>query len=167
MAGHDKHEHEDPKDQRNHDHKDDRGNQKDGDNKTEHEVQKDGDHKDEHGVQKDGDHKDEHNDQNDSDHKDKPVELKHKSHLQSFDEETESMVKKVKQAMANGEGCRVFVRFLNFCYVEIFTCGDVTNDQCLFTGVWCFRCAKGCWELSYLGPWTEHFCCSDGKDFEL
>ncbi|XP_057527055.1 uncharacterized protein LOC130806126 [Amaranthus tricolor] len=118
--GHDKHEHEDPKDQKNRDHKDDHGNQKDSDNKTEHEVQKDGDHKDEHGVQKDGDHKDEHgvqkdgdhkdehNDQKDSDHKDKPVELKHKSHLQSFDAETESMVKKVKQAMANGEGCRVY-----------------------------------------------------------
>lgn len=43
-----------------------------------------------------------------SDHKDQQEDLKQKSHLQSFDEETENMVKKVKQAMANGEGCRVY-----------------------------------------------------------
>ncbi|XP_074307752.1 uncharacterized protein LOC141642734 [Silene latifolia] len=49
------------------------------------------------------DHKDEHGDD-----KEKEEDLKQKSHLQGFDEETEKMVKKVKQAMANGEGCRVY-----------------------------------------------------------
>ncbi|XP_021735343.1 endoplasmic reticulum-Golgi intermediate compartment protein 3-like [Chenopodium quinoa] len=49
------------------------------------------------------DHKDEHGDD-----KDKHEDSKQKSHLQSFDEETENIVKKVKQAMANGEGCRVY-----------------------------------------------------------
>ncbi|XP_021835619.1 uncharacterized protein [Spinacia oleracea] len=55
------------------------------------------DSKDEHG------HKDEH-----GDIKDKHEDSKQKSHLQSFDEETENIIKKVKQAMANGEGCRIY-----------------------------------------------------------
>ncbi|KMT02688.1 hypothetical protein BVRB_9g203650 [Beta vulgaris subsp. vulgaris] len=49
------------------------------------------------------DHKDEH-----GDHKDKHEDSKQKIHLQSFDEDTENMVKKVKQAMADGEGCRIY-----------------------------------------------------------
>lgn len=52
------------------------------------------------------DHKDEH-----GDHKDKHEDSKQKIHLQSFDEDTENMVKKVKQAMADGEGCRVLIPF--------------------------------------------------------
>lgn len=61
-----------------------------------------GDHKDHHShkVHHD-DHKDEH-----GDHKDEHDDTK--IHLQTYDEETEKMVKKVKQAMANGEGCRVY-----------------------------------------------------------
>ncbi|KAL2938866.1 Endoplasmic reticulum-Golgi intermediate compartment protein 3 [Bienertia sinuspersici] len=42
------------------------------------------------------------------DPKDKHEDLKQKSHLQSFDEETENIIKKVKKAMANGEGCRIY-----------------------------------------------------------
>lgn len=62
-------------------------------------------HKDHHEEHKDqhDDHKDEH-----GDHKDHHDDSKSKSHLQTFDQETENMVKKVKQAMANGEGCRVY-----------------------------------------------------------
>lgn len=56
-----------------------------------------------HDKQQHEDSKDEHGDP-----KDKHEELKQKSHLQSFDEETENMVKKVKKAMANGEGCRIY-----------------------------------------------------------
>lgn len=44
------------------------------------------------------DHKDNH-DHEESDHKIK---------LHSLDEEAENMIKKVKHAMANGEGCRVW-----------------------------------------------------------
>ncbi|KAL3502439.1 hypothetical protein ACH5RR_036888 [Cinchona calisaya] len=32
----------------------------------------------------------------------------HKVHLQGFDKEAEDMIKRVKQALANGEGCRVY-----------------------------------------------------------
>lgn len=61
-----------------------------------------GDHKDHHSHNvHHGDHKHEH-----GDHKDEHEDIK--SHLQTYDEETEKMVKKVKQAMANGEGCRVY-----------------------------------------------------------
>ncbi|GAB2285046.1 hypothetical protein Dimus_019502 [Dionaea muscipula] len=42
------------------------------------------------------------------DEKDHPDDTNHKIHLQGLDQETENMVKKVKQAMANGEGCRVY-----------------------------------------------------------
>ncbi|KAJ8445681.1 hypothetical protein Cgig2_007157 [Carnegiea gigantea] len=61
-----------------------------------------GDHKDHHSHNvHHGDHKHEH-----GDHKDEHEDIK--SHLQTYDEETEKMVKKVKQAIANGEGCRVY-----------------------------------------------------------
>uniref|UniRef100_A0A7C8Z7F2 Endoplasmic reticulum vesicle transporter C-terminal domain-containing protein n=2 Tax=Opuntia streptacantha TaxID=393608 RepID=A0A7C8Z7F2_OPUST len=61
-----------------------------------------GDHKDHHSHNvHHGDHKHEH-----GDHKDEHEDIK--SHLQTYDEETEKMVKKVKQAIASGEGCRVY-----------------------------------------------------------
>ncbi|GMH12505.1 hypothetical protein Nepgr_014346 [Nepenthes gracilis] len=49
----------------------------------------------------------EHSDKHDDD-KDHHEDPNLKSHLQTFDQESESMVKKVKHAMANGEGCRVY-----------------------------------------------------------
>ncbi|KAK6116076.1 hypothetical protein DH2020_008345 [Rehmannia glutinosa] len=42
------------------------------------------------------------------DHKDHHEESDHKIKLQSLDEEAENMIKKVKHALANGEGCRVY-----------------------------------------------------------
>lgn len=87
---------------------------------TGHDKHQPEDSKDEHG------HKDEH-----GDIKDKHEDSKQKSHLQSFDEETENIIKKVKQAMANGEGCRVFVTFSNCIYIlkKIFNCDEVTNES--------------------------------------
>lgn len=58
----------------------------------------------EHGLKH---HHDDHKGQHD-DHKDQHEDSKSKSHLQSFDQETENTVKKVKQALANGEGCRIY-----------------------------------------------------------
>ncbi|GAB2242841.1 hypothetical protein Droror1_Dr00019616 [Drosera rotundifolia] len=46
-----------------------------------------------------------HNHGHDKDHRD---DSDHKIHLKGFDLETEKMVKKVKEAMTNGEGCRVY-----------------------------------------------------------
>ncbi|KAL9265494.1 Endoplasmic reticulum-Golgi intermediate compartment protein 3-like protein [Drosera capensis] len=46
-----------------------------------------------------------HDQGHDKDHHD---DSDHKIHLQGFDLETEKMVKKVKEAMTNGEGCRVY-----------------------------------------------------------
>ncbi|KAK6130541.1 hypothetical protein DH2020_035722 [Rehmannia glutinosa] len=42
------------------------------------------------------------------DHKDHHEESDHKIKLHSLDEEAENMIKKVKHALANGEGCRVY-----------------------------------------------------------
>ncbi|KAK3037417.1 hypothetical protein RJ639_030179 [Escallonia herrerae] len=42
------------------------------------------------------------------DGKDHHEDLNHKFHLQGFDQDAENMIKNVKQAMANGEGCRVY-----------------------------------------------------------
>ncbi|KAL9143951.1 hypothetical protein ABFS82_14G267700 [Erythranthe guttata] len=42
------------------------------------------------------------------DHKDHQEESEHKIKLHNLDQEAENMVKKVKQALANGEGCRVY-----------------------------------------------------------
>ncbi|KAK3024037.1 hypothetical protein RJ639_044139 [Escallonia herrerae] len=42
------------------------------------------------------------------DGKDHHEDSNHKFHLQGFDQDAENMIKKVKQAMANGEGCRVY-----------------------------------------------------------
>ncbi|KAG8369170.1 hypothetical protein BUALT_Bualt15G0123400 [Buddleja alternifolia] len=42
------------------------------------------------------------------DHKDHQEESDHKIKLHSLDEEAENMIKKVKHALANGEGCRVY-----------------------------------------------------------
>lgn len=41
------------------------------------------------------------------DHKDHHEESDHKIKLHNLDEEAENMIKKVKHALANGEGCRV------------------------------------------------------------
>ncbi|CAH9100885.1 unnamed protein product [Cuscuta epithymum] len=45
-----------------------------------------------------------HSDHKHDDHKDHQEDL----HLQGFDQETEKFIKKVKQALDNGEGCRVY-----------------------------------------------------------
>ncbi|KAE9596448.1 hypothetical protein Lal_00048656 [Lupinus albus] len=50
----------------------------------------------EHAAHKHGDGKDHHEDS------------EQKIHLQTFDESTENMIKKVKQALTDGEGCRVY-----------------------------------------------------------
>ncbi|CAN1853731.1 Endoplasmic reticulum-Golgi intermediate compartment protein 3 [Linum perenne] len=42
---------------------------------------------------------------NDKDHQD---DLDQQLHMQGFDEEAENMIKKMKQALTNGEGCRVY-----------------------------------------------------------
>ncbi|XP_061344149.1 uncharacterized protein LOC133290102 [Gastrolobium bilobum] len=42
------------------------------------------------------------------DDKDHHEDSEQKIHLQTFDESSENMIKKVKQALANGEGCRVY-----------------------------------------------------------
>lgn len=42
------------------------------------------------------------------DHKDHHEDSDNKTHLQGFDQDAENMIKKVKQALANGEGCRVY-----------------------------------------------------------
>ncbi|VFQ90915.1 unnamed protein product [Cuscuta campestris] len=49
-------------------------------------------------------HSKEHSGHNHDDHKDHQKDL----HLQGFDEEAEKFIKKVKQALDNGEGCRVY-----------------------------------------------------------
>ncbi|CAK9176466.1 unnamed protein product [Ilex paraguariensis] len=46
-------------------------------------------------------------DKND-DHKDHHEDSDKKIHLHGFDQDAENMIKKVKQALANGEGCRVY-----------------------------------------------------------
>lgn len=42
------------------------------------------------------------------DHKDHHDDSDDKTHLQGFDQDAQNMIKKVKQALANGEGCRVY-----------------------------------------------------------
>ncbi|KAI7978936.1 hypothetical protein LOK49_Contig618G00001, partial [Camellia lanceoleosa] len=40
--------------------------------------------------------------------KDNHEDSDQKNHLHGFDQDAETMIKKVKQALANGEGCRVY-----------------------------------------------------------
>lgn len=47
-----------------------------------------------------------------------------KIHLQGIDEESQNMIKKVKQALADGEGCRVFV-LVALYYVCSHTCDSI------------------------------------------
>lgn len=35
------------------------------------------------------------------------------------------------------------------------------------TGLWGFRCSKGCWELPHFSSWSEYFCCTTGKLFHI
>lgn len=80
------------------------------------------------------------------------------------------MIKKVKQALANGEGCRVgALQLCNFYYeYTVFWMNIVHNMKALIfsvteLGLWGVRCSKSCWKLPYFSSWLEHFCCADGK----
>lgn len=53
---------------------------------------------------------------NETDHHD---DSEKKVHLDKFDDEAENMIKTVKQALANGEGCRVWaLHICNFFYTK-------------------------------------------------
>ncbi|KAG5596401.1 hypothetical protein H5410_037633 [Solanum commersonii] len=43
-----------------------------------------------------------------NDHKDHHDDSDNKTHMQGFDQDAENLIKKVKQALAHGEGCRVY-----------------------------------------------------------
>ncbi|KAL3363601.1 hypothetical protein AABB24_012721 [Solanum stoloniferum] len=49
------------------------------------------------------------------DHKDHHDDSDNKTHMQGFDQDAENLIKKVKQALAHGEGCRVHASFIFSC----------------------------------------------------
>ncbi|CAL5428463.1 unnamed protein product [Camellia sinensis] len=92
--------------------------------------------------------------------KDNHEDSDQKNHLHGFDQDAETMIKKVKQALANGEGRRVCfgpnldVKMLEFM-IELIS-------LTVLAGLWGLGCPKSCWELPYLSSWVEHFCCTNG-----
>lgn len=84
-----------------------------------------------------------------------------------FDQAAETMIKKVKQALADGEGCRVSTFALvntqtrNDAFLAVFKLTETNLFGC-FPGLRCHRCTTSSWKLPYLSSWAKHLRCSDG-----
>lgn len=107
------------------------------------------------------------------DNKDHKDDIDEKLHAFGFDEAAENMIKKVKHALESGEGCRVLsiIHFQSFLRLKtnpsLLIALEGTKSKyisfILYAGLWSFGCATCCWKLSYISPWIEHLCCTNGK----
>lgn len=84
--------------------------------------------------------------------------------MHGFDQDAEKTIKKVKQALDNGEGCRVcFLIHFWVCTFSKFVERMITLK--FIAGLWGFRCPKGCWEFPYVSSRVKHFRCTNGQYF--
>lgn len=85
-------------------------------------------------------------------------------HIHGFDQAAENLVKKVKQALEEAQGCRVMYMLLLDCkIIYLLVLHKYKTSAIFFVGLWSSRCSEGCWELSYFSSWLKHFCGPNGQ----